>query len=117
MAPIGVRDCRDDRGPILIHTGGPTRRDDGRIVDSRRDSRRQIRPKRISFEFEAIQLTDTAAIRREEQSLDSGRRFRLAAAAREWVLQRDSAREDADLLAQYADLVRDEAKRVTACAA
>ena len=60
-------------------------------------------------------LAFAAAI--EALVLDSGRRFRLAAAAREWVLQRDSAREDAELLAQYADLVRDEAKRVTACAA
>ena len=49
--------------------------------------------------------------------LDSGRRFALAAAAREWVLQRDSARENAELLSQYADLVQREREGVTACAA
>ncbi len=49
--------------------------------------------------------------------LDSGRRFALAAAAREWVLQRDSEHEDARLLAQYAGLVHGNGKQVTACAA
>jgi glycosyltransferase involved in cell wall biosynthesis len=49
--------------------------------------------------------------------LDPARRFALAAAAREWALERDSAREDAQLLALYADLVRGGGERVTACAA
>jgi phosphatidylinositol alpha 1,6-mannosyltransferase len=49
--------------------------------------------------------------------LDPARRFTLAAAAREWAFQRDSAHEDAQLLTQYADLVRRGGERVTACAA
>ena len=49
--------------------------------------------------------------------LDPARRFALAAAAREWALERDSAREDAQLIAQYADLARRGAHQVTACAA
>ena len=49
--------------------------------------------------------------------LDPARRFTLAAAAREWALQRDCAHEDAQLLTQYADLVRRGGERVTACAA
>jgi phosphatidylinositol alpha 1,6-mannosyltransferase len=49
--------------------------------------------------------------------LDSARRFTLAAAAREWALQRDSAHEDVQLLTQYSDLVRGDRERVTACAA
>jgi glycosyltransferase involved in cell wall biosynthesis len=49
--------------------------------------------------------------------LDPERRFRLAAAAREWALERDSAREDAQLIAQYGELVSRSGERVTACAA
>jgi phosphatidylinositol alpha 1,6-mannosyltransferase len=49
--------------------------------------------------------------------LDPARRFALAAAAREWAFERDSAHEDAELIAQYADLVRCSGERVTACAA
>ena len=49
--------------------------------------------------------------------LDPARRFALAGAAREWALERDSAREDAQLMALYADLVRGGGERVTACAA
>jgi glycosyltransferase involved in cell wall biosynthesis len=53
----------------------------------------------------------------ESLVLDPTRRFRLAAAAREWAVQRDSAHEDAQLMAWYADLVRRGAGRMTACAA
>ena len=49
--------------------------------------------------------------------LDPARRFTLAAAAREWALQRDSVHEDAQLLTLYADLMRPGGERVTACAA
>ena len=49
--------------------------------------------------------------------LNPARRFTLAAAAREWALQRDSAHEDAQLIARYADLVRRGGEQVTACAA
>lgn len=49
--------------------------------------------------------------------LDCARRFTLAAAAREWALQRDCAREDDELISQYADLVRHGAAEVAACAA
>jgi phosphatidylinositol alpha 1,6-mannosyltransferase len=52
----------------------------------------------------------------ERLVLDPARRFAFAAAAREWAFLRDSAHEDAELLAQYADLVRRGAE-VTACAA
>ena len=53
----------------------------------------------------------------EELVIDSARRFRLAAAAREWALMRDSAHEDAELLAQYARLLRVDREPVTVCAA
>lgn len=49
--------------------------------------------------------------------LDPARRFALAAAAREWAFKRDSAHEDAELIAQYAELVRRGGEQVTACAA
>jgi glycosyltransferase involved in cell wall biosynthesis len=53
----------------------------------------------------------------ESLVLDRERRFRLAAAAREWAVRRDSAHEDVQLIAQYADLVRRGAERMAACAA
>ena len=49
--------------------------------------------------------------------LDPTRRFRLAAAAREWALARDSSIEDAELLAQYGALVNRTREQVTPCAA
>ena len=53
----------------------------------------------------------------ESLVLDPARRLILAAAAREWALERDCAREDAELLTQYAGLVRHGTMEVGACAA
>jgi glycosyltransferase involved in cell wall biosynthesis len=48
---------------------------------------------------------------------DPERRLRLAAAARERAVARDSAHEDAELMNHYADLVTRDPKGATACAA
>jgi glycosyltransferase involved in cell wall biosynthesis len=53
----------------------------------------------------------------ESLVLDPARRFTLAAAAREWAFERDSAHEDAELIAQYTELVSRGGEQVTACAA
>jgi glycosyltransferase involved in cell wall biosynthesis len=53
----------------------------------------------------------------ESLVLDPARRFTLAAAAREWAFERDSAHEDAELIAQYAHLVSRRREQVIACAA
>jgi glycosyltransferase involved in cell wall biosynthesis len=62
---------------------------------------------------------DAAAFAAEIEALvlDPERRFRLAAAAREWALGRDSAGEDAQLMAQYAELASRRREPEIVCAA
>jgi phosphatidylinositol alpha 1,6-mannosyltransferase len=53
----------------------------------------------------------------EALARDPARRFRLAAAARERAVERDSVREDAELMDRYATLVNRDREGAAACAA